>query len=78
VNGDDAHPVFVFCKENNKEKKGPAKIPWNFGKFLVNGKGEVLGFYDAKEAKPIHLEEKICELLGGEHMIHDLSLLVFD
>jgi glutathione peroxidase len=47
VNGPNTHPVYKFLRSAGKEgKNGEAKvIPWNFAKFLVNGKGEVIKFF---------------------------------
>lgn len=48
-NGPDAHDVFKFCKRNsslyNSETNTARDIPWNWTKFLLNGDGQVLGYY---------------------------------
>ena len=41
VNGDDAHPLFAWLRE--QERGGP--IEWNFTKFLVGRDGRVVGHY---------------------------------
>jgi glutathione peroxidase len=41
VNGDDAHPLFQWLREEQGGLMG-SKIKWNFTKFLVNRDGEVV------------------------------------
>ena len=49
VNGEHTHPLFVFLRNNSElydPKTEKAKqIPWNFAKFMVNSKGEVIKFF---------------------------------
>ena len=45
VNGDNAHPLFRFLKKEKKGMLATEAIKWNFTKFLVNRKGEVLKRY---------------------------------
>jgi glutathione peroxidase len=47
VNGPNTHPVYRFLRSSwGKEKNGEAKvIPWNFAKFLINEKGQVVQFF---------------------------------
>ena len=49
VNGNDCHDVYKFLRNNSElydEKKKMAKeIPWNFGKFLIDAEGNVLGYF---------------------------------
>ena len=47
VNGDKAHPLYLFLRKENQEKVD-TKIEWNFSKFLVNRQGQVAGRYNAK------------------------------
>ena len=42
VNGEHAHPLFEHLKSNAKGLLGSKRIKWNFTKFLVNRKGEVV------------------------------------
>ena len=42
VNGDDAHPLFVWLRSEQGGLLG-SKIKWNFTKFLVGRDGEVVG-----------------------------------
>lgn len=60
VNGDNVHPLFKFLR-NNSELYDPVtqttkQIPWNFGKFLVDREGKVVGFYGPK-VEPISMEQ---------------------
>ena len=42
VNGNDAHPIFKFIKEQKKGFMGTESIKWNFSKFLLSKNGEVI------------------------------------
>lgn len=42
VNGKNAHPLFQYLKEQAKGALGTLSVKWNFTKFLVNKKGEVI------------------------------------
>ena len=42
VNGDNTDPVYKFLKNSAKGVLGSEVIKWNFTKFLVNRKGEVV------------------------------------
>lgn len=60
VNGKDADPLYQFLK---KESKLPFnKIKWNFTKFLINRKGEVIAHYDPN-VKPEDIKKDIGKLL---------------
>ena len=45
VNGPNSHPLFSYLKKKQKGLLGSEAIKWNFTKFLVNRKGEVLQRY---------------------------------
>jgi len=62
VNGDNAHPLFSFLKEQAPGILGSKGIKWNFTKFLINRQGEVLKRY-APTTKPEAIEADIEELL---------------
>lgn len=53
VNGSDADPLYVYLKEQK-----PGRIGWNFAKFLIDRKGNVVGRF-APTAKPHTLEAAI-------------------
>ncbi|CAG9607092.1 glutathione peroxidase [Pseudoneobacillus rhizosphaerae] len=57
VNGENAHPLFTFLKE---QKKGilSKNIKWNFTKFLVDSKGNVVERY-APTTDPSKIEEDL-------------------
>lgn len=66
VNGENTHELYKYLKTNCNEFKIDDKtfkhIPWNFGKFLVDNNGKVLGFY-SPSYEPIKLEEEINKYL---------------
>jgi glutathione peroxidase len=45
VNGDEAHPLYKYLKSREKGFLGTEFIKWNFTKFLVDEKGEVVKRY---------------------------------
>ncbi|WP_394231300.1 glutathione peroxidase [Niallia oryzisoli] len=60
VNGDNEDPLFTFLKE---QKKGvlSKKIKWNFTKFLIDSKGQVVERY-APTTDPAKIEEDLVKL----------------
>ena len=62
VNGDDAAPLYQDLKSEAPGLLGTQKIKWNFTKFLLNRKGEVIDRY-APTTKPEDMEEDICQAL---------------
>ena len=62
VNGNDAHPIFKFIKEQNKGFMGTESIKWNFSKFLLSKNGEVIKRYGSLDV-PENLEADIKQLL---------------
>ncbi len=61
VNGKEAHPLYQFLKEEQKGLLGN-RIKWNFTKFLIDRKGNVVGRF-ASQVKPEKLTEEIEKLL---------------
>ena len=60
VNGDDAHPLYKFLKD---EKHGLMKaIKWNFEKFLIDREGNVIERF-ASTKTPEKIEDDIKKLL---------------
>ena len=57
VNGKDAHPLFIWLKDEKKGLLG-GKIKWNFTKFLVGRDGQVISRH-APTTKPEDLEADI-------------------
>jgi glutathione peroxidase len=62
VNGDNAHPLFTYLKNNAPGILGSKGIKWNFTKFLVNREGEIVKRY-APTTKPEDIEADIIKLL---------------
>lgn len=48
VKGDDTHELYVWLKAQAKEKGFTDPVTWNFGKFLVNEKGELVATFAPK------------------------------
>lgn len=63
VNGDGAHPLWRWLKQQKSGLLGIAAIKWNFSKFLVGRDGRVLARY-APTDKPEALAEDIERALG--------------
>jgi glutathione peroxidase len=64
VNGPTAHPLYQYLKSAKKGLLGSEGIKWNFTKFLVDKKGEVVGRYAPTE-KPEAMEGTIQKLLAA-------------
>ena len=62
VNGPAAHPLYIYLKHVKKGLLGSEAIKWNFTKFLVDRKGEVVERY-APTVEPQSLEGAIEGLL---------------
>ncbi len=62
VNGDDAHPLYKYLKNNVKGTLGTEDIKWNFTKFLVDRNGTVIEHYGSTTT-PASIAEKIEKLL---------------
>ena len=58
VNGPQAHPLYAYLKRAKKGVLGTEAIKWNFTKFLVDRKGEVVGRF-APTVEPKALESAI-------------------
>lgn len=61
VNGTNEIPLYTYLKEQKSGVMGK-KIKWNFTKFLVDRKGNVIGRF-APTVKPEEIEDKIKEVL---------------
>ena len=61
VNGSDAHPIFVYLKEQTRGLLG-SSIKWNFTKFLISRDGETIKRY-APITKPEKLAKDIEAML---------------
>jgi len=62
VNGKDAHPLYVYLKKKAPGILGTETIKWNFTKFLIDKKGNVITRYGSS-TKPEELIPDIEKLL---------------
>ena len=52
VNGEDIHPIFKWlCSQENESFNGPIK--WNFEKFIIDEKGNVINVEIKQSSDPI-------------------------
>jgi glutathione peroxidase len=63
VNGANTHPLFSFLKDKAPGILGSKSIKWNFTKFLINRKGEVVQRF-APTTKPEKIKTAIEKLLN--------------
>ncbi|MBU6175363.1 MAG: glutathione peroxidase [Planctomycetes bacterium] len=64
VNGDQAHPLFQYLKQEAPGLLGSEGIKWNFTKFLVDRDGRVLKRFGSMTT-PSQLESEIESLLAA-------------
>lgn len=62
VNGENAHPLYRFLKEEKPGVLSTEGIKWNFTKFLIDRNGKVVDRY-APTTKPEELDKVIEDLL---------------
>ena len=62
VNGERAHPLYKFLKDEKSGILGIGAIKWNFTKFLVDKQGNVVKRY-APTDKPEDIEKDVAALL---------------
>jgi glutathione peroxidase len=62
VNGENAHPLYIWLKQAATGVLGTEAIKWNFTKFLVNREGKVIERY-APSTKPEKIADAIEALL---------------
>ena len=63
VNGDNADPLWAYMKQQQTGLMGSRGIKWNFTKFLVDKKGEVVARH-GPQVKPEALAKDIEKLLA--------------
>lgn len=63
VNGNNAHPLYKYLKEQSKGLMGK-EIKWNFTKFLIDTEGNVVDRY-APIVKPLKIKEDIDNLINN-------------
>ena len=64
VNGAATHPLYELLKSARPGLLGTEAIKWNFTKFLVNGRGDVVARY-APSDTPEKIEQTVATLLTG-------------
>jgi glutathione peroxidase len=64
VNGPNTSELYQFLKLRASDEEGRDDIQWNFTKFLVNAKGEVIKRYSSKDT-PESIAADIEQLLVG-------------
>ena len=62
VNGENAHPLYKYLKDNTKGMLG-SEIKWNFTKFLIDKEGNIVDRF-APITKPGKIRKDIEKLLG--------------
>ena len=70
VNGPKTSEVYRWLRTHstlyNKKTKKATKIPWNYAKFLINGKtGEVVKYFTSVTS-PNEMEVEIKKLVGSK------------
>ncbi len=68
VNGPNAHPLYQHLKRAAPGVAGTESIKWNFTKFLVDGRGEVVARFAPSE-EPESLVSRIETLLEGRTLV---------
>ncbi len=65
VLGKNKHPLYKFLTGKKTNPKFSGEIPWNFSKFLLNKKGQVVGRFSHRE-RPLSgkIEKKVQKLLS--------------
>jgi glutathione peroxidase len=64
VNGPQAHPLFEHLKAERPGALGTKSIKWNFTKFLVNARGEVVERYGSSTT-PQQIDADVAVLLAS-------------
>ena len=64
VNGSHAHPFYEYLKSERPGALGSKSIKWNFTKFLVNGRGEVVSRHGSSTT-PAELEAVVAAQLDS-------------
>ncbi len=64
VNGEEADPLFRYLTQQQKGLLGK-QVKWNFTKFLINEKGEVVERY-APTTEPVKIEEDIRRIIDNK------------
>jgi glutathione peroxidase len=62
VNGDGAHPLYAWLRQQKGGVLGSRRIKWNFTKFLIDRAGKVVARYGST-TKPEQIKSAIEKLL---------------
>lgn len=62
VNGNKAHPLFQYLKQQLPIEKNKTDISWNFTKFLIDSKGQPVSRFEPRTT-PASIESSIVSLL---------------
>jgi glutathione peroxidase len=62
VNGAKAHPLYEYLKSEAPGALGTKAIKWNFTKFLVNSRGEVVERYGSSTT-PEQIDKDVAKAL---------------
>ena len=62
VNGENAHPLFQYLKEEAPGLLGSKGIKWNFTKFLIDAEGNVVQRFAPRDA-PSSMRQPMRKLL---------------
>ncbi|KAG1656026.1 hypothetical protein FOA52_005654 [Chlamydomonas sp. UWO 241] len=65
VNGASTHPVYQFLKHERKQMFMEV-VKWNFEKFLVDQKGEVVNRFSSAGEPAKHIDPEVAKLLGAK------------
>jgi len=72
VNGPDAIPLYQWLRSNSSLRG--MIIPWNFAKFLLNSKGEIVAYYPPN-ISPNAILPDIIAMLNAPEEAEELELL---
>ena len=61
VKGSNKHQLYKWLTEKEKNKLDDFKVSWNFNKFLINEKGELVSHF---ESNTLPLSEEITKYLN--------------
>lgn len=68
VNGPKTHPLYQFLKSEKPGVLGSKSIKWNFTKFLVDQRGNVVGRYGPLSS-PTRIGRRIRNLIDGNYFV---------
>ena len=67
VNGKNELPLYTYLKNKKKGLLGTKGIKWNFEKFLIDKKGEVIGRYSTN-VTPKTISKKLEEMIKNDRI----------